>query len=219
MIKVVKLIKSFLFPVRCPYCNKPIDYRDAACDECLHDNFKGDYERKIKVFGKTITNFASAAYEGKVRESVCNYKFHGKKDYADQFAEIMAKTFNDHYNVDDYDFITSVPLSKSRLKERGYNQAELLARELSNKVKLPYKEVLEKVKDNKTQHNLDVKDRLKNVKNAYAVLNKEAVKEKKILICDDIITTGSTLSECIKELLKSGAQKVDSITFADTPFK
>lgn len=220
VIRIGRLIKSFFFPVKCPYCERPIDYREAACEECLHKNFKNIFEREINVYDRTIvSNVAPASYEGKVREAICKYKFCGKKDYACQFAAIMAKTFNERYSPDEYDFITSVPLSESRLKERGYNQAELLARELSRAIKIPYENVLKKVKDNKTQHDLNLEERIENVKGVYAVLDSNLVRGKRVLICDDIITTGSTLSECINELLKSGAKKVSSITFADTSFK
>lgn len=220
MSGIGRLIRSFFFPVRCPYCKRPIDYREAACEECLHENFENILERKINVYGRAIvSNIAPASYEGKVREAICKYKFCGKKDYACQFATIMAKTFNERYSHDEYDFITSVPLSESRLKERGYNQAELLAQELSKAVKIPYKNVLKKVKDNKTQHDLNLEERIENVKGVYAVLDSNLVKGKRVLICDDIITTGSTLSECINELLKIGTKKVNSITLADTFLK
>ena len=220
VIGILRLIRSFFFPVRCPYCKRLIDYREAACEDCLHENFKNIFEREVNIYDRTIvSNIAPASYEGKVREAICRYKFYGKKDYACQFAEIMAKTFKERYSHDEYDFITSVPLSESRLKERGYNQAELLAQELSKAVKIPYKNVLKKVKDNKTQHDLNLEERIENVKGVYAVLDNSLVKGKRIVICDDIITTGSTLSECINELLKSGAKKVNSITLADTSFK
>lgn len=220
MIKIARLIKSFLFPVRCPYCRKPIDYRDAACEECLHNYFGKVYKRKVNISENvSTTNIAVAAYDGQVREAICAYKFHGKKDYAYRFAILMAEIFKENYGKNNYDFITSVPLSKDRLKERGYNQAELMAREIAEEVNLPYREVLKKVKNNKTQHSLSMEDRQENVKNVYGILEKSIVKGARILICDDIITTGSTLAECTKELLKSGAKTVDLITFADTKLK
>lgn len=220
MGKIGRLIRSLFFPVRCPYCNKPIDYRSEACEDCLNENLGHIYKRTLEIYDNvTATNIAATAYDGNVREAICNYKFYGKKDYAYQFALSMKEAFNKYYRKKDYDFITSVPLSKHRIKERGYNQAELLARVLSKELKIPYKEVLVKFKENKIQHNLGLEDRIANVKGVYKVSDETLVQNKKILICDDIITTSSTLTECIKVLTKAGAKGVDAITFSDTNFK
>ena len=98
---------------------------------------------------------------------------------------------------------------KNRLIERGYNQAELLAKECAKIMNMPYCDTLEKIRENREQHSIKASERAKNVKGVYSIIDKELVRDKKILIIDDIITTGNTLGECSGMLVKSGCNSVD----------
>ena len=108
-----------------------------------------------------------------------------------------------------YDIIIPVPISKKRLKERGYNQSALIAKEIANYLKIEYNEkVLIKIKDNIAQSILEGKDRELNVKDVYKVKDFEKIKNKKILVIDDIYTTGSTVNECSRILKINGAKDI-----------
>ena len=107
-----------------------------------------------------------------------------------------------------FDCITYVPLRPERKRSRGYNQSECIASDISSIINVPCEELIFKIKSNHIQHELDFSSRIENVKGVYAVKNEQAVKGKIILLCDDIITTGSTLRECAKTLLESGAKEV-----------
>ena len=139
---------------------------------------------------------------------ILRFKFKGYKNYSKFFAEVMAKGVTQKFGNIKFDCITYVPLRPERKRSRGYNQSECIASDISSIINVPCEELISKIKSNHIQHELDFSSRIENVKGVYAVKNERAVKGKTILLCDDIITTGSTLRECAKTLLESGAKEV-----------
>ena len=115
------------------------------------------------------------------------------------------------------EIITFVPARKKSIRERGYNQSELLAKYLSQRLDVPCCNLLVKVKDNLIQHDLSAQQRKLNVLDVFGLNPEFDVKDKSILIVDDIVTTGSTLHECIEVLRKHGADKVLCASYAATP--
>ena len=114
-----------------------------------------------------------------------------------------------------YDIIVPVPISKKRMKDRGYNQSFLIASDIAKKSKIKLeKNVIKKEQNNTPQSLLDKSGREKNVVNVYKIVNKQKIINKKILLIDDIFTTGATVNECSKMLKISGAEKVDVLTIA-----
>ena len=130
----------------------------------------------------------------------------------------MYKTFvnfllknEDFFNfIKKYDTIVPIPVSKKRQKERGYNQSELIAKEISKKMQIPYNNVLIKSRNIIEQSKLNKEDRHKNIKGVYDLKNKEIIKNKKVILLDDIYTTGSTVNEASK-ILKQGNVKTISV--------
>ena len=123
--------------------------------------------------------------------------------------------------IKSYDIILSVPLHKKRLKERGYNQSQLIAKKLvkeynlhNNKKMIYYNDVIIKTKNIKPQSTKNLKDRIQDVIGIYEIKNKEKIIGKNIIIFDDIYTTGSTANECKKILLEAGANKVGILALA-----
>ena len=108
-----------------------------------------------------------------------------------------------------------MPISKKRKFERGYNQSSLFIKEIAKIMKLNYKEnILIKIKDNNPQSKLGKEDRIKNVENVYFLKKKEKIINKKVLLVDDIFTTGNTVNECAKILINAKAKEVDILTIA-----
>ena len=123
--------------------------------------------------------------------------------------------------IKSYDIILSVPLHKKRLKERGYNQSQLIAKELvkeynlhNNKKMIYYNDVIIKTKNIKPQSTKNLKNRIQDVIGIYEIKNKEKIIGKNIIIFDDIYTTGSTANECKKILLEAGANNVGILALA-----
>lgn len=128
----------------------------------------------------------------------------------------MIDTFDIYYKDKKFDYITSVPLHANRKRKRGYNQAEVLSKRLGREVNITYKDLIKKDKINLQQHKLSYDKREENVKGVYSTKHKDIINGSKILICDDVITTGSTLKECCKVLYENGGYEVFCITVAST---
>lgn len=200
---------DILYTVKCPYCRKVIDKSKCACDNCSK-TFPDIAIKKFAVGGYMCVS--PLRYDGIFAAAVKRFKFRNQGVYAKQFAMLMCKTIQREYKVEKYDIITCVPMHKNALKVRRYNQAELLARQCSEILKIPYADTLEKIKENKTQHSIKGAERAKNVKGVYRVISKELIKDKNILIIDDIITTGNTLGECARMLEKAECRSISCAT-------
>lgn len=204
--KLNESIKDILFPVRCPYCESVISKTEYACEDCKK-KFPSPAIIKYAVGGYKCTS--PFPYDGIFKKAVKKFKFGNKGGYAKQLAFPMVHSILESYQGVNFDLITCVPMHKKRLRKRGYNQAELLARECAKIMNIPYCDTLEKFKENREQHSIKASERAKNVKGVYRIIDKELVCDKNILIIDDIITTGHTLGECAGTLIKSGCNSVN----------
>ena len=146
-------------------------------------------------------------YEGAVRESLHRYKFSGVTAYARTYAEFIGKCIDE--NRISCDIITWVPLSRKRLRKRGYDQARLIAEDLARRQQTECRQLLGKIKDNRPQSLTGSgENRRANAAGAYVCTDPAGVKGKRILLVDDIITTGATLSECARILNEAGAAEI-----------
>lgn len=201
----ISKILGVFFPKRCPYCRAIIKEDEYACADCVSD-FPEEPMRFRVVGGFPCV--ASFPYDGAYRRAMLKFKFGNKKQYGSAFAVSIANDIKKEYNNIKFDCITCVPLHKTRMRERGYNQAEVLAENISALLKIEYADLLIKHRFNRPQHNLSGKERAKNVRGVYKTDNAFDVKGKTVLLCDDIVTTGHTLGECCKTLDKAGAKMI-----------
>lgn len=206
---------NFLFPIKCGICNKIS--KEAICNNCLRKLQKNEKTRIINVknnyYNKHLYVFN---YEGIIRTKIIQYKFRDKAYLYNFFVQIMLKNKKIYRFIKSYDIIIPVSISKQRFKQRGYNQTLLIAKELANNIKgleLENK-VLFKVKNTVPQSTLNKLERKRNLSGAYIVKNGTFIKDKKVLIVDDVYTTGSTVKECCKLLKYAGAKNVGVITIA-----
>ena len=147
-------------------------------------------------------------YEGILSEAITQFKFHGLK----RFSKILAKLVIGP-GLPQTDGIIPVPLSLQRLKERGFNQSLLIAKVISKELKTPlFMDNLVKTKDTPPQIGLPAKERQHNLRNAFGVTGD--IKDLRLLLVDDVVTTGSTIRECSKVLMKAGAREVVALTLA-----
>lgn len=214
MIKFFDYILSLIYPPKCVFCGTVIDKSD-ICEECEKTLpfTKGDsIYQKFPFVDKCISPLY---YKDYVRRAVLRFKFAGCSCYSRRLGGIMSECAENNLDCGSIDMISCIPLSRKRMHDRGYNQAELLAKEISKKVGVEYLPTLKKIRHNTAQSTIkDSKQRAANVIGAYRVIDAEEVKGKYILLVDDVVTTGSTVSECARILKKSGAKAVYCVTLA-----
>ena len=208
MRKLLSKLLDLLYPPRCPFCRKLLrDTEHGVCRACrtrLEGQEPGGIRREVR---STSLCVAPLRYEGQVRESLLRYKFGGLTAYGPVYAEFLAKCIDE--NRISCDIITWVPLSRRRLRKRGYDQARILAEETAGRLGLPCEKLLEKRVDNKPQSATgSAEKRRENAKGVYACPVPEKIKDKRILLIDDIVTTGSTIAECASVLKKAGCAEV-----------
>lgn len=211
-------LQRLLFTNRCRICGKVINISDNTCDDCSVEKLRIP-EKTIEsqiVANKFFDAFTSPFYySGDVRKCIHNLKYNGYKRSAEFLATEMIEVIERDFKNQNPDFVTCVPMHKKRKREKGYNQCELLIKHISKAFSIKQvPNLLIKIKDTPTQVNLDLKARTTNLKGAFEVNKKFDVKDKIILLCDDVRTTSSTLDECAKTLKKAGAKKVICVTCA-----
>ncbi|WP_081460240.1 ComF family protein [Anaerolinea thermophila] len=190
---------SLLAPPLCERCGRPVELA-GLCVECQHAPISMDAIRSCY------------AYEGIIREAIHRLKF--EKDLG--LAEILANALIKVLSMQDWniDVITSVPVSPARMKERGYNQAEMLAFPLALNTGVPYKRsLLKRVKDAPSQVGLSKEERRENIREAFEGLP-QASQYSSVLVVDDVVTTGSTLQSCALALREQGVKQVYGLTLA-----
>lgn len=154
-------------------------------------------------------------YDNIIRNTLLNYKFREKPYLSKTFSKILNKYKKIYLQLDFYDIIIPIPISKQRKKERGYDQCLLIAKEIAkdSHIKLENK-IIKKTTNNIPQSKLNKNEREKNVKNVYKLLNMEKIINKNILLIDDIFTTGATANQCSRILKLAGVKQVDILTIA-----
>lgn len=202
----------------CKSCEKKLPYlKGNLCLHCSDYVLGAGYYCKRCKGKKFICDRAIAPFEysGIAKKLILGLKYSNKKYYAEFIAKFIADCITENKLV--FDYIVAVPLCEKRLKSRGYNQAFLLAQQISKILNKPLLEnVLIRVKETPTQTVLNKQERLLNMKDAFKVKNKKLIKGKTILIVDDVYTTGATIDSCSKVLKDGGAMAVYCVTVGHT---
>lgn len=207
---IIDTILDMIYPQVCGICGKVA--RKSICNKCrirLKNEFKFE---KVDYSEDTEKNFKEHYYFFKyadlIRQQILDLKFHEKPYVGKTITYFLKENKKDLKILEKYDIITVVPVSIGRKKERGYNQSTILAKEISRIIERPFIEnVLYKIKNTVPQSTLNKEQREQNAKGVYKVNNIQKIYNKKILIFDDIYTTGSTLNECAKVLIEQGIKK------------
>lgn len=205
---------DLLFPPRCAFCKRVLKTREKGmCAKCAAEiSYTKNGGAQSGDFFKVCVS--PLYYEDTVRDAILRFKFKDDTIYAKLFGVMLADCIQEHLKGS-YDIITWVPLSKERRKKRGYDQAMLLAMAAALNMDDVAVELLYKTMDVPAQSTLGAAEtRRANISGVYAVADEELVRDRRILIIDDIVTTGSTLSECAKTLKLSGAKDVVCCTLA-----
>lgn len=208
---MIEKILETIFPTCCGICGKI--YKKWICPKCYY-KLKNEF-KFIKQKEDNFNLYFISKYENTTRKLLLKFKFSESAYLANTFIEIMNKNKKFLQEIKKYDYIIPVPMHNINKAIRGYNQTEVIAKQMQKKFKIEYKNnILIKNKQNKRQSNLTEKERIENVKNIYKLQNENILEDKKILLLDDIYTTGSTIKACIKELQKSKAKQIDALVIA-----
>ena len=200
-------LKELLFPPKCVLCGKLLDKDELdLCRECRVDAPEHPATHRKLQF---LDSFAAVwYYESNVRSSLLRYKFRGARHYGESYGRILAMKLLREY-PEGFDVLTWVPLSRLRKVRRGYDQVELLANAVGKELGMPPKALLKKVRNNPPQSGIvGQAKRRANVLGIYRVEHPEEITGKRILLLDDILTTGATAGECARVLLTAGAAEV-----------
>ena len=208
---------DLIFPNVCGFCNR-ID-KNSLCKNCELTLSKYELncikdcrQDKTKYFDYL---FCALKYENIVRYKLIAYKFSEKSYLYKTFTKIITKNKKIYGFMKLYDIIIPVPMYKNKESVRGYNQSTLIAQELAKSMQIKCdKRILLKIKDTKVQSTLNKTERLNNIKDVFYVANRERINNKKIILVDDIYTTGNTVNECSKMLKQSMAKEILVITIA-----
>jgi len=196
----------------CPKCLEKLNERVNAlgyCDRCGTFGNQTKECRSCHDWPFDMTNKAAVPYLDEYRQIILDFKFNNKPWLIDGVVSLLPQM------KDDIDFVTMVPLSKERKYERGYNQSEVLAKKYAKKWDISFRnDIVIKIKEVPPQSSLSRAERLVNLNQAFSIKNKKAIEGKRILLIDDIITTGTTLKVCGELLYQAGAKDVQCITLA-----
>ena len=221
----MSLILDLLFPKYCVGCKKIGSYlcfecknkleiiKVQNCPVCGHKSITGTTHPLCKKRYSLDGSTSIFNYKNPIKQAVHQIKYRLIKDEIKTFTDFMLQNLPN--NFPKFDLIIPIPLHPKKLKERGFNQSEEIAKIISQNLKITLAiNILTRTRYTAPQFNLKSQERIKNIKNAFSITNPEQIKNKKILVIDDVATTYSTLNEAASILKKSGASFIWSLTLA-----
>lgn len=204
-MKLLEAVLNLLFPPKCPFCGNVQDTIE-ICAECRKELPWIDDAEALREGPGGLRCAGAVWYEDAVRDALLRLKFHGASDIAEPLGKLVAQCAAERFGGE-FDIVTWVPISRKRLRKRGYDQAELLARSACRLWDTKPVRLLEKTVDTPAQSGIhDTAARRANVLGVYESVGDVA--GKRVLLIDDICTTGATLTECIRVLEEAGAEQV-----------
>lgn len=234
---LIKGLLDLIYPLTCQVCKIKLDFRNTTglCEYCwkkIQKNLPpfcpkcgksllgpselplvcGECQKRKFYFHRA---WSVCLYEGVVKECIHLFKYSRRLSLLRPFSQLMIEFVRDYLDHNRYNFLVPVPLHKVKLREREFNQSLLLAQSISRAFDLPLStNNLRRTRTTPSQTQLNRNKRLTNIKGAFGVKDDSRLKDKCILLVDDVFTTGSTVSECSKVLLKAGAKRVEVLTLA-----
>lgn len=219
----------WLYPAHCLVCDLPIfDYSRFVCDLCWsripvpdssgHDPLWLVRHTKTKIYFDSF--YACFIFNDQMKKIIHSLKYEKVTGLAKEIIEFVNPDLLNKSDIFASDWIIPIPLYKKKLKSRGYNQATLLSIELAKYLNIKIlDDVIRRNRNTLSQTKIAAENRQKNVADAFRVINNTAIKSSKLLLVDDLITTGATVNECAKTLIAAGAKKVSVLAIARPSLK
>lgn len=215
----INLIFDFLLPRLCLSCKKNLSVKEIVlCDKCFSELetpesgfIKEEYERKFSSV-KLIDDFKAGFLfqpDKPIQHLIHSLKYDKKFLSGIYLGQLITRIFYKEIKAWDADIIIPVPLHKLKKLDRGYNQSEFIAKGISKALLIPVKpKLIKRVRHTETQTHLNHLERIENVRNAFKVKNKKFLEGKRVILVDDVVTTGSTVNECAKVIKDAGSEKI-----------
>lgn len=221
---------DFVYPPHCLVCGNHLSKNQKdVCEKCWNSlgmiphpfcpNCKSFFsdEKNRCLFCSTDSNLlyvrSLGIFDDFYRELIHKFKYKGKVSLGKRLSKKLGEEIRKDKRFSSFDFLIPVPLHPARKRERGYNQSEVMGEVISKDLNISFlKNGLKRIKNTKDQTKLNDEQRRKNVKDAFKISDSEIIKDKKIILVDDVITTGATLFECAKVLKNNGAKKIVGAT-------
>ena len=223
---IYKSLLDFIYPPYCSFCESILEYKQyLICETCWAQlpKYSCSFDQTELLAEKKfddiyISHFNSIWQLNKqARFIIHEFKYNQYTRISHIIAKYMAELLNQDDKITNIDSIIPVPLHKKRQQKRGFNQSLLISSQLSKLTNIPANnKSLKRVRHTQTQTKLNIKERMENVANAFQIHKKHLITGKIILLVDDVITTGSTINACAKQLILNGAKKVFAISAAQT---
>ncbi|AFM25699.1 ComF family protein [Desulfomonile tiedjei] len=235
----IQTLSDLVFPPACHFCDSPeVESGFEICADCAESITRieppicaqcglplaHNTTHEMLFCGTCLTDppaYGTArfgtAYEGDLRQALKNFKYNGQLRLSSALGQLLSEAFFRYYDPAQFDVIVPVPIHRKKLLERGFNQAVILARKLSKNTGIPLdRNSFKKIRDTPAQARLSKKERQRNLKGSFQVSRLNAIKDKRILLVDDVATTGSTITEASRTLHKAGAAQVSVLVLALT---
>ncbi len=211
-------LAAFVYPSSCFCCGCNTPMCTYVCDDCKAalDKLKTKRAKAVSYYGQGFVIHFVFSYKDEASSAVKMLKFTFSPDGAKPMGDYLAVKAK-RLKVRDFDLVAAVPMTAKKKAKRGYNQAELIAKQLAKRLDVKFdNRCIKKIRETSEQHTLSGLDRRVNIRGAYFA--SDTVKDKHILLVDDVVTTGSTLCECAACLINAGARHVTLMTFVATKY-
>ena len=239
-MNLIKTLLSLIFPLECRICKKTLEAENLTyiCSECftkirfIEEPYCLRCSRPLRPFENRICKdcrkkkryfkriYSMGLYQGVLRKTILLLKYQRVKALIPPLGELLLKYCQRNLKMSGFDLLLPVPLFRSKKRHREFNQADAFTRIIAEHYSLPLSNKnLLRIRDTKSMSNLNSEERRKNVRGAFIVKEEEEVRNRKILLIDDICTTAATVDECSKVLLTAGVKEVTVLTLARTTSK
>jgi ComF family protein len=235
----IQTLSDLVFPPACHFCDSPdVESGFEICADCAESITRikppicaqcglplaHNITHELLFCGTCLTDppaYGTArfgvAYEGHLRQALKNFKYNSELRLSPALGQLLSEAFFRYYDPEEFDVVVPIPIHRKKLLERGFNQAVILARKLSESTGIPlHRNCFKKIRDTPAQARLSKKERQHNLKGCFQVSRLNAIKDKRILLVDDVATTGSTIREAARTLHKAEAAQVSVLVLALT---
>ncbi|OQX53930.1 MAG: hypothetical protein B5M48_02075 [Candidatus Omnitrophica bacterium 4484_213] len=211
---ILKKSLDLIYPLNCVICKKKLNFDDGSylCSECYSKIIKNKPPFSVKCDCSPVyfqRAWAVGKYTGIIKDLIHLFKYHRQQYLSKPLGKLMVDFIKINLNWQIINVLVPVPLHPRKLRQREFNQSELLAKEINKQISIPLANALIRIKQTSSQTILPPEKRLSNIAGAFKTREQKEVAQKSILLIDDVFTSGATANECARVLKQGGAKRVE----------